>query len=66
VISYIDRAVAEAPPLSPVKFERLRRIFAPAAARIAERQAAGARVPTTCPRPNCECGRSADTPQPGT
>jgi len=33
MVALIARAVAEAPPLSPEKFERLRRIFGPAAER---------------------------------
>ena len=59
--AYIAQVVADAPPLTPEKAERLRRIFAPAAARIREQQAAGTYVPMVCPRPNCECGRSAKT-----
>ena len=33
MVALIARAIAEAPPLSPAKFERLRRIFGPAAQR---------------------------------
>lgn len=40
VMAFIARAVEEAPALSPVKFERLRRIFGPAAARYRQEHAA--------------------------
>lgn len=39
MVALIARAVADAPPLSPAKFERLRRIFGPAAERHRKRLA---------------------------
>lgn len=52
MVAFIARAVAEAPPLSPAKFERLRRIFGPAAERHRRRLANDT-------RPGLETARAA-------
>lgn len=52
-----------APPPSPQLVEKVRRIFAAAELSARAQEAAtGRRLISTCPRPDCECGRSADAP----
>lgn len=54
-----EASARSAPPPSPLLVERVRRIFASAEARTEAQKSAGTYRPTSCPRPNCECGMSS-------